>query len=246
MIPPRYFIAAFLSGAVLLLSPVAQAQSFDCKRASTVTEKAICNDAAVSGLDLRLANAVKHLLAQHTEWRSQLSRTERHWIHFRDAACTQFADDPTSMGSCLTAQYTGRLAVLESAQPLQDRTALPDAEKCNIVPNVAAIGCLGAIADALEPILSEYYDVARTSIRRNAAAAPEYAAHYFNEALVDLTHAQAAWKVYRDAHCKTVADLYIQGSGRAAGESTCVINLTESRIHELWEVGGFAGLPEPN
>jgi uncharacterized protein YecT (DUF1311 family) len=244
--PPRCLIAALLCGAAFLLSPVVRAQSFDCKRASTVIEQAICDDAAVGNLDQRLSRAVEHLLVRHPDWRNQLSRTERHWIRFRDAACSQFAHNPAAMEPCLTTQYTERLAALESTQPLQDSTALPDPEKCDVVPNVAAIACLGGLADALEPILSEYYKVARNSTRRKAATAPEYAADDFNEALADLTHAQAAWKAYRDAHCKTVADLYMQGSGRAAGQSTCVIKLTEYRIHELWEVGGFAELPEPN
>ena len=245
MTPPRYFIAAFLCGAALLLSPVLQAQSFDCKRASTVTEKAICNDAAVSRLDQRLADAVEHLLAQHPGWRSQLSLTGRHWIRARDAACMRFAHTPDLMGRCLSAQYTARLAVVESAQPLQDASAIPSAEKCEGLPNVAAAGCFGTVAYALEPVLTEYYEVARASMRSSAAAAQGIAAADLGEAIVSLEHAQASWKAYRDAHCNMVAELYLQGSGKAVGASMCVIKLTRSRLHELWEVGGFPGLPEP-
>ena len=243
MTRPQYLIAAFPCVAALLLSPVIQAQSFDCKRASTVTEKAICDDGAVSALDQRLADAVKHLLAQRPEWRSQLLLNQRRWIRLRDATCMRFAHTPL-MGPCLSAQYTARLTVVESTQPLQDTSAIPNAEKCDILPNVAAIACLGTVAEALEPILSEYYEVARHSMRRSAAAAPGTAAVDLNEAIVSLEHAQASWKAYRDAHCEMVADLYIQGSGRAAGTLSCVIKLTRSRIHELWEVGGF-DLPEP-
>jgi uncharacterized protein YecT (DUF1311 family) len=243
MTPPPYFTAAFLCGAALLLSPVIHAQSFDCKRATTVIEEAICDDAAVSNLDQRLAHTVKHLLVQHPEWGSQLLLTERHWIRSRDAACMRFAHT-SMMGSCLSAQYTARLTVVESTQPLQDGSPIPDADKCDVLPNVVATSCLGNVAYALEPVLSEYYEVARASMRRSAAAAPGFAADDLNEAVVNLERAQAAWRAYRDAHCAMVADLYINGSGRAAGESTCAIRLTRSRIHELWEAGGFF-LPEP-
>jgi uncharacterized protein YecT (DUF1311 family) len=73
----------------------------------------------------------------------------------------------------------------------------------------------------------------------------DLAAQDLNEALSSLDHAQTSWRSYRDAHCDMVAELYTNGSGKAVGEAMCIIDLTKLRIHELWEIGGYPGLPEP-
>jgi uncharacterized protein YecT (DUF1311 family) len=68
------------------------------------------------------------------------------------------------------------------------------------------------------------------------------------EAVINsLEHAQTSWRAYRDAHCDMVAELFMNGSGKAVGGFVCTIDLTRLRIHELWEYGGFLPrrLPEP-
>jgi uncharacterized protein YecT (DUF1311 family) len=125
------------------------------------------------------------------------------------------------------------------------RSAMPSAEKCKALPNMEAALCLGAVAAALEPVLDDYYEAARASMQKSAAAEEGIAAGELNEAIGSLERAQASWRAYRDAHCDVVAELYTIGSGRSVGYSMCVIEHTRSRIRELWEFGGFPSLPEP-
>jgi uncharacterized protein YecT (DUF1311 family) len=125
--------------------------------------------------------------------------------------------------------------------------AIPNAKKCYALPNAEAADCLSSVAEALEPILQQYYEAARSSIQRQAAEEKDNIADDLHEAINSLEHAQTSWRAYRDAHCDMVAELFMNGSGKAAGELVCTIDLTRLRIHELWESGGFLPrrLPEP-
>ena len=130
-----------------------------------------------------------------------------------------------------------------AAQPV----AIPDVKKCYALPNAEAADCLSSVAEALEPILQRYYEAARSSIQRQAAEEQDIIANDLHEAINSLAHAQTSWRAYRDAHCDMVAELFMNGSGKAVGELVCTIDLTRVRIHELWESGGFQPrrLPEP-
>lgn len=106
-------LAVLLAAPILpLAAPVARAASFDCTKAATVTEHAICADPALSALDdrafaaftdtsqaLGLANAdfnnpmANLLLAGHQDW-------------------TAARDRCGAVHSCLLQQYLRRLAVL--------------------------------------------------------------------------------------------------------------------------------------
>jgi len=125
--------------------------------------------------------------------------------------------------------------------------AIPSAKKCYALPNAEAVDCLSSVAEALEPILQRYYEAARSSIQKQAAEEQDNIADDLHEAINSLEHAQTSWRAYRDAHCDMVAELFMNGSGKAAGGFECTIDLTRLRIHELWEYGGFLprGLPEP-
>jgi uncharacterized protein YecT (DUF1311 family) len=125
--------------------------------------------------------------------------------------------------------------------------AIPSAKKCYALPNAEAVDCLSSVAEALEPILQRYYEAARSSIQKQAAEEQDNIADDLHEAINSLEHAQTSWRAYRDAHCGMVAELFMNGSGKAAGGFVCTIDLTRLRIHELWEYGGFLprGLPEP-
>jgi uncharacterized protein YecT (DUF1311 family) len=125
--------------------------------------------------------------------------------------------------------------------------AMPSATKCYALPNAEATNCLFSVAEALEPILQRYYEAALSSIERRAAEEQDNIAADLHKGVSDLEHAQSSWRAYRDAHCDMVSELFMNGSGRAAGGVQCTIDLTRLRIHELWESGGFQprNLPEP-
>jgi uncharacterized protein YecT (DUF1311 family) len=124
---------------------------------------------------------------------------------------------------------------------------LPTATKCYALSNVQATDCLSSVVESLEPILQRYYEAARSSIREQAAHEEGPIADDLKQAISSLEHAQSTWRAYRDAHCDMVADLFMNGSGKAGGGFECTIDLTRVRIHELWQFGGFLprSLPEP-
>ena len=92
----------------LLVPCAAGAASFDCAKAATRTEKAICTDAELSALDEHLGRfyfAARDRLAENA---SCVASDQRDWIRRRNAC----AD-----GACLKKTYLERLAELVALQP---------------------------------------------------------------------------------------------------------------------------------
>lgn len=79
--------------------PTQNSPSFDCKKASTPTEKRICASAELSTLDVQMAAAWKQVA--HAE---SLVKQQKEWLA-GNAAC---ADDP-----CLSARYSERIGFLK-------------------------------------------------------------------------------------------------------------------------------------
>ena len=108
--------------AVFLAAP-AKAQGFDCKKAASVVEKAICDDAQIGDLDKSLS----HLFSDSLKYsapsqRSALLLEQRRWLAHRDKFCKPpswvkpelFSQ---SMWSCLFSVYTERLDELRAKPP---------------------------------------------------------------------------------------------------------------------------------
>ena len=95
---------------VALFAPlVAHAASFDCAKAGTKTEKAICADAELSRLAELLGRfyfAARERLAEN---RSCLEADQRLWLREKRNACAD--------GACLKKIYLERLAELVELQP---------------------------------------------------------------------------------------------------------------------------------
>lgn len=93
--------------AALATFPLAcGAASFDCTKAATGTEKAICSNPEVSRLDSELATAWRGALAGSHDAKA-LKAGQLTWLHERNA-CGEDA-------SCLSDRYRERLAVLAGA-----------------------------------------------------------------------------------------------------------------------------------
>jgi uncharacterized protein len=95
------------AGALLLVSPSGHAASFDCAKANSVTEKAICADGKLSKLDSDLSVTWKNASDVAID-PAAMKSSQLQWLKFRDACG---ADT-----SCLSARYHERLAALVSAQ----------------------------------------------------------------------------------------------------------------------------------
>jgi uncharacterized protein YecT (DUF1311 family) len=98
---------AVLIGLVLMVAPAASAASFDCARAGTPTEKAICKDSAISKLDGQAAAAFKTAqgLWPAGNWSAYIRTEQRQWLKDRDGICK--ADI-----TCLKQDYARRLSFL--------------------------------------------------------------------------------------------------------------------------------------
>lgn len=93
-----------------LFAPLAtHAAGFDCARAATRVEKAICADAEVSRLDELLARFYSAARDRLAENGSCLAADQRQWLREKRNACAD--------GACLKKTYLGRLAELVELQP---------------------------------------------------------------------------------------------------------------------------------
>jgi uncharacterized protein YecT (DUF1311 family) len=118
---PPYQVAAYAAGPQEITIPLAKlkdvirpdwrapAASFDCARAATVIEHAICADAALARLDRQAAEAYQAALRNAYEPTAQakLRQEQRDWLAKRNTPCASGAP-----AACLTKFYRDRLAAL--------------------------------------------------------------------------------------------------------------------------------------
>lgn len=95
------FLPAFV-GLLAVAPLLAHAAGFDCRKAATRTEKAICADPVSSDYDSQLARAWSAALRQ-TRYAKELKADQQAWLQQRDQ-CEDWR--------CLRREYTRRLAVL--------------------------------------------------------------------------------------------------------------------------------------
>lgn len=125
---PQYQVAAYAAGpqevrvplsalsGLLRKDPRVPAASFDCAKAATAVERAICADGALARLDREVAQAYGQRLAdiEAASDKDAVRVAQRGWLERRNAACKD--QSGTALGACLTGVYRTRLAEL-SATP---------------------------------------------------------------------------------------------------------------------------------
>jgi uncharacterized protein len=102
----RALIAAFV---LLGTAPAIFAQSFDCRKAQTRSEKMICADAAIAELDEHLGRYYAAGRAALERGASCLQSDQAQWLKTTRDACQD--------ASCLKTAYLNRLAELDPLQP---------------------------------------------------------------------------------------------------------------------------------
>jgi len=126
---PPYQVAAYAAGAQEVVIPLAQlrevirpdwrapAPSFDCKKARTRIETAICADAMLARLDRQTAEVYQTKLGYTFALadKEKLRQSQRDWIETRDKSCTG-----AMPGKCLAKVYRDRVMVL-TRPPSQNR-----------------------------------------------------------------------------------------------------------------------------
>lgn len=111
----------FAAIALVLAAPTAgRAQSFDCAKAATPTERLICAEQKLGKLDTELAEEVKKALAAVPNRRDDLLGEQRKWLKERDRNCAAPAGALTSetrvwVIDCLAAAYRERISAIRSA-----------------------------------------------------------------------------------------------------------------------------------
>ncbi|WP_026145272.1 lysozyme inhibitor LprI family protein [Pseudomonas asplenii] len=129
-----------ISGLLLGAGSPAIAASFDCQKASTAVEKAICASPELSGLDRALGDYYSQAMAKLApEPREALRSDQRAWLQTRNAC----AADPTQLAGCLQPLLSQR--VLEVGKQVRPDTVALDALIASIPyhPAEAAQGLRG-------------------------------------------------------------------------------------------------------
>ena len=121
---PPYAVASFATGPqeteiplaplrpFLRPDPRAPAASFDCAKAASATERAICSTVALARLDRAVAEAYRSALTEATDegQKTALRTQQRAWLVQRNDACQ--AQTGSGQAACLTAVYKERLAAI--------------------------------------------------------------------------------------------------------------------------------------
>ena len=96
-----------------LLCTLAHAASFDCTKAKTASEKAICASPQLSAADDQMAAAYKAwLAAAQPSWAAGIRENQIVWLRFRDASCPA-GGAGSSIASCLSDLYKERIDELQ-------------------------------------------------------------------------------------------------------------------------------------
>ncbi|MGB3026675.1 DUF3298 domain-containing protein [Paradevosia shaoguanensis] len=114
----------FALAMFVLAAPAAQAASFDCAKASTPFEKAICSDPALSAQDEVLAVAYQTAVGGLSKAATDaMLKGQRDWLGFIGKVCAddmlpgqeKIADERVA---CLSSQYITRIRSLEGSRML--------------------------------------------------------------------------------------------------------------------------------
>lgn len=110
----RKTIQGLLGIPLLLAAGTCAAAGFDCGKASTLAEKAICASPKVSALDGKLGEVFRAALKNHPEKGDALKLDQLHWLAGRDAAMVDFlGDNPGKPLPADIGQYQARIDFLQ-------------------------------------------------------------------------------------------------------------------------------------
>ena len=153
-------ILFFLSWGLVQAAP-----SFDCSKASTAVEQAICSSAELSRLDRQLAQAYRGLAATERD-------AQRAWIRQRNA-CKSDID-------CLTKQYQDRIVTLERLAGVHSPSQLQKPQEIQNQPDAAQSAPEPVAADSVLTTASP--DLAPQSTPSRASVTPRKTESYLTDA----------------------------------------------------------------
>lgn len=117
----RHFLLFLILSGVLSVTSQAYAgeikASFNCKKASTAIEKAICSSQALADLDVTLSKAYKQIRKDVSKQKLKIIKaSQRHWFKQRNSNCKGKTD--SNLQECLTGSMSRRIKELEGYMAL--------------------------------------------------------------------------------------------------------------------------------
>jgi uncharacterized protein len=167
--------ALLLVSATPVLPIAAQAASFDCAKAATPVEKAICSNPELSRRDEVLAKAYATALGGLSdEARAAVQTGQRAWLDFAGLACTTDARPFSQLLSddqqaCLAAVYSARIGTLADSRMQGDWRFYP----------------VSSFALVDDPDPDSYQGVATKEVTSPRIDDPSEAAQTFNNLMVE-------------------------------------------------------------
>ena len=207
-------------GLMLLTSP-AFAASFDCAKASTEMEKAICGNPELSALDEEIAEVYRQL-SRDSRYHSLMKDDQRHWLRNErtaDAdsfqARADFLHQFVAIADCLDSSDTPHACMVNANDAL---------DYCMSDGNYTTFAmdrCSSLQADTWDLLL----DLESTTKRDALADDPE------TQTLFD--EAGVAFQQYREAECGWRFSEYRDGTIRGQIYMGCYLDLTSRRVLAL-------------
>jgi uncharacterized protein YecT (DUF1311 family) len=186
----------------------ATAQSFDCAKAATKTEKMVCADPEIAKLDTQLAERYKLLLTKDAPNQSGIVAVQRLWL--TDAR--NVAVLPAELKFAYLSQLDRLDVALSCATSPDVERSMMDLTNC-------------------ESIAFDYKDAQLDVLYRKLLAEP--GGEPPKEAAAALKASQDAWLKFRDAQCEWENFDSIGGSIHPMVVYGCQRVMTEERLKEL-------------
>lgn len=136
------FIMTVLIGVSWLPAEKILGASFECSKATTNVEKAICRNEALSGFDERIVEKYKKLLAgSEKEERKKIIQDQRNWLKQRNMCEPDQKYGDQAIDACLEGAMIGRDDMLYS-QILTQNIKPPSKEALQKFMDVAYCDCI--------------------------------------------------------------------------------------------------------
>jgi uncharacterized protein len=98
---------------MLLTGAIAHAASFDCAKANTAQERAVCDSPELNKLDEEMAAAYKSVLAEvPSDLTAEIRDDQRTWLRKLTIACDPKDSASATLVDCLEAEYASRIKAL--------------------------------------------------------------------------------------------------------------------------------------
>lgn len=207
--------------------------SFDCRRAKTFLEKAVCSDISVGHADIVLSRVYSGLLeSSNAEDKSALEQSEKQWLQSIPAKCGLSGPRFSKQSlNCVRNEFELRFTALDSCEgPISDclqATEVPASAPQSIVPPRASFDCESP-STALEIVICADTQLGQIDITL-ARAYREAKAVLSGEQQKDLADSERKWLRFVSRTCPLGA---VGGIPPVIARS-CVRTAFQTRIAQL-------------